>query len=189
MERPSYDELLAENARLRAENARLQSRVDELVRLVEELQAAAKRQAAPFAKKPPKLNPKRPGRKSGREHGKHGHRPPLADDQIDEEYDAPLPEACPHCQGRVSETHQEQQDQTELPPRPLYRRFHIHCGRCQTCGKAVRGRHPLQTSAATGCAGSQLGPNAQAAVVYLNKHAGLSHGKVAAVMTTCVRCR
>ena len=47
----------------------------------------------------------------------------------------------------------------------------------------MRGRHALQTSNATGSAGSQLGANAQAAVVYLNKQAGLSHGKVAAVMT------
>ena len=183
MESPSYDELLAENARLRAEVARLQSRVDELVRLLEAAQTASKRQAAPFAKKPPIVNPKRPGRKSGREHGTHGHRPPLADGQIDEEHEAVLPEECPNCQGRVIETHVDQQDQTELPPRPLYRRFHIHCGRCQSCGKSLRGRHPLQTSDATGSAASQLGPNAQAAVVFLNKQAGLSHGKVSAVMT------
>jgi transposase len=187
MERPSYDELLAENARLRAEVARLERRVDELVRLLEAAQAAAKRQAAPFAKKPPIVNPRQPGRKSGREHGTHGHRPPLGDEQIDEEHEAPLPKACPHCQGRVIETHVDQQDQTELPLRPLYRRFRIHCGRCESCGKTVRGRHALQTSDATGSAGSQLGPNAQAAVAYLNKQAGLSHGKVAAVMTQMCR--
>lgn len=183
MDRPSYDDLFAENARLRTEVARLHARVEELTRMLEAAQAASKRQAAPFAKKPPKLNPKRPGRKPGREHGAHGHRPPLADDQIDEEYDVPVPEACPHCQGRVTETHVERQEQTELPRRSLYRRFHIHCGRCQSCGRAVRGRHPLQTSTAGGCASSQLGPDAQAAVVYLNKQAGLSHGKVAAVLT------
>ena len=183
MDCPIYEELLAENVRLRAEVASLRTRLDELTRLLEAAQAAGKRQAAPFAKKPPKPNPQTPGRKSGREHGAHGHRPPLADDQIDEELEAPLPKSCPHCQGRVIETHVDQQDQTELPLRPLYRRFHIHCGQCESCGKAVRGRHALQTSDATGSAGSQLGPNAQAVVVYLNKHAGLSHGKVAAVMT------
>jgi transposase len=43
----------------------------------------------------------------------------------------------------------------------------------------VRGRHALQTSDATGAARSQLGPDAQAAVVYLNKRAGLSYGKIA----------
>jgi transposase len=43
----------------------------------------------------------------------------------------------------------------------------------------VRGRHPLQTSDATGAARSQLGPDAQAAVVYFNKRAGMSYGKIA----------
>jgi transposase len=37
----------------------------------------------------------------------------------------------------------------------------------------------LQTSDALGAAASQLGPDAQAAIVHLNKHAGLSHGKIA----------
>jgi transposase len=37
----------------------------------------------------------------------------------------------------------------------------------------------LQTSDATGAAQSQLGADAQAAIVYLNKRAGMSHGKIA----------
>jgi transposase len=37
----------------------------------------------------------------------------------------------------------------------------------------------LQTSDATGAAQSQLGGDAQAAIVYLNKHAGMSYGKIA----------
>src|SRR5262249_12727558 len=41
-----------------------------------------------------------------------------------------------------------------------------------------QGRHPLQTSDALGAAAAQLGPDAQAAVVELNKQGGLSHGKV-----------
>jgi transposase len=49
----------------------------------------------------------------------------------------------------------------------------------------VRGRHPLQTSDATGAARSQLGPDAQAAVVYLNKRAGMSYGKIADTFHTC----
>jgi transposase len=39
----------------------------------------------------------------------------------------------------------------------------------------------LQTSDAVGAAASQVGPDAQAAVVLLNKHAGLSHVKVSRV--------
>src|ERR671911_673446 len=53
-----------------------------------------------------------------------------------------------------------------------------HVGRCRDCRRRVQGRHPLQTSDALGAAASQLGPDAQAAVVELNKQAGLSHGKV-----------
>jgi transposase len=46
----------------------------------------------------------------------------------------------------------------------------------------VQGRHPLQTSDALGAAASQIGPDAQAAVVTLNKTFGLSHIKVSAVV-------
>jgi transposase len=37
----------------------------------------------------------------------------------------------------------------------------------------------LQTSDATGAAQSQIGPNAQASMVYLNKRSGMSYGKIA----------
>ena len=72
--------------------------------------------------------------------------------------------------------------QTEIPRRPLRRQFNVHVGQCQGCGRRVQGRHPLQTSDALVFAASQVGPDAQAAVVELNKRAGLSHGKVADVM-------
>jgi transposase len=162
--------------RLRQEVADLKAQIEQLRHALEQSQRAGKRQAAPFAKGPPKEQPKKPGRKTGDEHGKHGHRPPP--DQIDECHEALLPAACPHCGDAVVETAVVQQYQTEIPRKPVLRQFNIHCGQCQGCGAAVQGRHPLQTSDATGAAASQVGPDAQAAVVYLNKHAGLSHGKV-----------
>jgi len=180
---PSYDELLALVERQRQDIERLQARVDELTGALEDALRRAKRQAAPFAKKLPKPNPKTPGRKAGASHGPHGHRPPLADEQIQEHLDAALPVSCPQCGGAVVETHQDTQDQVELPAQPLRRRFHIHCGHCQQCGQRLRGRHPLQTSDSTGAAASQVGPQAQALAVYLNKHSGLSHGKTADVLT------
>ncbi len=112
---PSCDELMALVECQRQEMERLRARVDELTRALEAAQRQAKRQAAPFSKKAPKPNPRTPGRKAGDQHGSHGHRPPLADDQIDEHLDAPLPAACPHCHGAVVETHQDTQDQVELP--------------------------------------------------------------------------
>lgn len=186
---PSYDELARENERLRAEAealrrqlAALQAKLDEALRLLEEARRASKRQAAPFRKGPPKAAPKPPGRKSGDAHGQHGHRPPPPPDQVQQTFDAPLPEACPCCGGPVREHGVAQQYQTEVPRRPLVRRFHVHLGSCQSCGKSVQGRHPLQTSDALGAAASQLGPDAQAAVVQLNKEAGLSHGKIQACL-------
>jgi transposase len=80
----------------------------------------------------------------------------------------------------VAVTTHVEQFQTDIPRRPIRRRFRIPVGHCQRCGKRVQGRHPLQTSDALGAAASQLGPDAQAAAVLLNKQAGLSHGKVAA---------
>jgi transposase len=172
MDAPSYEQLLLENQQLREENAQLKKRIEELER-------SAKRQAAPFSKNKPKDKPKKPGRKKGEAHGDHGHREPPKPERIDETLDAPLPDHCPDCGGAVVEDALDQQFQTEIPRQPIVREFKIHCGHCQKCGKHVRGRHPLQTSDATGAAQSQLGPDAQAAIVYLNKRAGLSHGKIA----------
>ena len=173
-----------ECAALRREIAELKAHVEQLTRLLEESQRTAKRQAAPFAKGLPQQHPKTPGRKRGRRHGRHGHRPVPPPEQIDETHEAPLPGTCPDCGGAVRETHVDQQYQTEIPRRPIIRQFNIHCGACSRCGEPVQGRHPLQTSDATGAAASQLGPDTQAAIVYLNKHAGLSHGKIVHALHT-----
>src|SRR2546421_2355492 len=161
--------------------AELEAKVAELTRLLEEALRAGKRQAAPFRKGPPKPDPKAPGRKAGEAHGTHGHRPEPPPEQVTECHEADLPESCPHCRGRLVETEVAQQYQTEIPRRPIVRRFNVHIGHCASCAKRVQGRHALQTSDALGAAASQIGPAAQAAAVLLNKEAGLSHGKVAAV--------
>jgi len=180
----TYEELLAENAQLRAENARLKRRVAQLelqvarlTRELETLRRQDKRQAAPFRKQDePGTAPKKPGRKSGRRHGRHAHRPPPP--RIDETYDAPLPPECPHChQPRLHKTGVIVQYQTEIPRQVLYRQFNVETGRCQHCGQAVAGRHPLMTSTASGAAASQFGPNVHATLTLMNKECGLSHGK------------
>lgn len=169
-------------AALERRNAALEKRLGELERLVDQVRRGGKRQAAPFSKGSPKAEPKKPGRKGGDDYGTKAFRaaPPL--DRIDEEHEAPLPDRCPHCGAAdrdLRETHVAEQYQVDLPRRPVHRRFRVHFGRCACCGKGVRGRHDLQTSGALGAAASQLGPNLQAAVAHLNKHAGLSHGKTA----------
>jgi transposase len=185
MARPTYDELLEiiaeQNRRIAGKDRRiaeLEARITELEKQLEEAMRARKRQSAPFSKGPPKQNPKRPGRKTGERHGRHGHRPPPEPGQIDEVHEAALPPVCPHCQGSIEATEVQQQYQVEIPRRPIYRQFNVHIGRCRHCGRRVQGHHPLQTSDALGAAASQVGPDAQAAVVDLNKDAGLSHGKV-----------
>jgi transposase len=156
---------------LQAENERLRCQLDEATR-------AGKRQAAPFAKGQPKLNPRKPGRKPGEDYGTKAHRRPPSPEQLDEIHEAPLPKVCPDCGGPLDETHIAQQFQVEIPRKPIHRQFNIHFGQCRQCRRRVQGRHPLQTSDALGAAAAQLGPDAQAAVVELNKQGGLSHGKV-----------
>jgi transposase len=157
--------------------AQLEARVKQLEHRLEELSRAGKRQAAPFSRGLPKLNPKRPGRKSGEDYGTKAYRrvPPV----IDEVYDAPLPKHCPKCgASAIVETEMGEQYQVEIPRRPIYRQFNIHIGQCSCCQRRVQGRHPLQTSDALGCCASQIGPEAQSAVVLLNKELGLSQGKI-----------
>lgn len=160
--------------------AELEAHVERLSRLLEEQRRAGKRQAAPFAKAPPKPNPKKPGRKPGDDYGTKAHR--AVPEKIDEIHEAPLPACCPDCGGRIDQTHVDHQYQVEIPRQAIHRQFNIHVGCCRQCRRRVQGRHPLQTSDALGAAASQLGPDAQAAVVELNKQAGLSHGKVSRVL-------
>lgn len=177
--RASLDALGRQNELLRLENERLRKDNERLQRELDETRRQSKRQAAPFSKGPPKPQPKRPGRKAGEAHGRHAHRTPPPPERVDEVLQAPLPEACPDCGAKVEQTGTASQYQTEIPRRPIVRRFDIHLGCCCGCGKRIHGRHPLQTSDALGAASSQLGPDAQAAVVVLNKVAGLSHDKIA----------
>jgi transposase len=159
--------------------------IHSLQEAVERLSRSAKRQAAPFARELPKADPKKPGRKPGPDYGTHAFRqvPPT----IDEIHEAPLPEQCPRCGGVLVQTHVDHQYQAEIPRRPMYRQFNIAVGCCTCCHKPARGRHPLQTSDATGCCASQIGADAQAAAVMLNKELGLSQGKISRFFATFFR--
>jgi transposase len=169
--------------RLKAEVAELRAQVAELTAKFEEAQRAGKRQAAPFRKGPPVSEPKRPGRKSGDDYGKHARRAVPTEEQLDQTIDVPLPKCCPHCQSHdVRESHIAPQYQIELPQKPIQRRFDVHVGCCGECGERLQGRHELQTSDALGAAAVQLGPVAQATMAWLNKSLGLSHGKVAQLL-------
>ncbi|MCA1677600.1 MAG: IS66 family transposase [Actinobacteria bacterium] len=171
------ERLIGEVARLAGENERLRARVGKLEGKLEEARRAGKRQAAPFSRGKPKSAPRRPGRRSGEEHGKHGHREPPG--EVDEELDARLAPRC-ECGGEIEHERTEYQYQDELPvPRPVRRRFAVHIGKCRCCGRRHQGRHPFQTSDALGAAACMLGPRAVALATELNKELGLSPQKTA----------
>lgn len=177
----------AEIARLEKSRERLQHERErfrkERDRLKDELEAArraGKRQSAPFSKGTPKRAPKKPGRKGGRDYGPKRHRDIPA--QVDEDLDAPLPESCPTCGGELGNARVEDQYQEEIVRRVRVTRFRVHVGHCVECGARVQGRHPRQTSDATGAAAAQVGPDALALATVLNKELGLSHGKTVAVL-------
>lgn len=171
------DRLRGELERVERERDRLRRDNDRLKRQLDEARRAAHRQAAPFAK-PLAPHPRRPGRKAGKRYGVKAHR--RRPRRIDARYEAPLPCTCPRCGGRVRETRVTTQYQEELPvPCVIVREFRIHIGACLACGRRVQGRHPLQTSDALGAARAQLGAQAVAFAVILNKQLGLSFGKIA----------
>ena len=176
-------ELEKENAALSQENQTLQARIRGLERKLEAAQRAGKRQAAPFSKGSPKKDPRRPGRRPGAEYGVRARR--LVPEHVDETLEVELPRRCPDCGGTVEARSVAEQYQTDIPPvRPHVTRFRIHLGTCRGCGRAVRGRHPRQTSEALGAAASQLGPQAVALAAHLNKGLGLSFDKCTVLYDT-----
>lgn len=158
------------------------ARIAELERLLGEARRSGKRQAAPFSKGDPKPEPKRPGRKSGEDHGRHGHRmAPLG--PIDRELEAPFPHHCPDCGGEVALERFDEQTQVDLPePRPVVTKFHVPIGHCKNCKKRIQGRHREQTSDALGAAAAQVGPVAKSWASWLHYGLGLSFTKCAEVL-------
>jgi transposase len=187
--------LLAENERLRAENqqlraerlalekrvAELEAKLQAVMELLENAQRRGKRQAAPFSKGAPKAAPKKPGRKAGHP---AAHR--AVPDEVDRTEEAPLPPVCPDCGGPVVEDDRQTQYQVDIPrPIPVsVTQFNIHLGHCETCGQRLQGRHPDQTSQATGAAAVQIGPNALGLAAELKHVLGVPFGKVARILST-----
>lgn len=170
--RAERDRLAREVDKLKTEKAALRVKLDEARR-------CGRRQAAPFSKntRVPPAERKRPGRKSGAAHGRHGRREPPA--CPDEELVAALPDACPHCGcGDLDTSDWVEQHQDELVAAVVRRRFLVARGRCPECARVVRGRHPEQTSDAVGAAGVMLGPRAIALAAWLRYGCGVSAAKV-----------
>jgi transposase len=174
-------ELEADLRRSEAERQRLRRENDKLKEELDAARRAVSRQAAPFSRGTRVAQPRRPGRHAGVAYGRRAHR--RAPTHVDETYTASLPATCPHCAAPVRRVRVATQYQEELPvQRPVVRRFTIHIGHCTQCRRRVQGRHPLQTSDALGAAAVQLGPQAVAFAVLLNKRSGLAYGKIATLL-------
>lgn len=171
-----------ECARLSQQNEVLRQEKDALKRKLELAQRAAKRSTAPFSRNKRKKNPNKPGRKPGAAHG--AHRRKRIPDKVDEIIPVSAPAHCsdPNCGGALELEKIEPQYQQEIVRKTIWRRFDIPIRRCAKCQRRVQGRHPLQTSDALGAAGVQLGPEALALGVQMNKGLGLPHADVAAVL-------
>ena len=174
-------ELKRENEELKRENAELKRQNTELRKALDEERRAGKRQAAPFSKGAPKSEPKTPGRKPGDAYGRQFTRP--IPTEIDRHVEVDCPLFCDDCGGKIRLVDVKRQYQIEVPViRPVTTEFVIHYGRCLECGREVQGRHPEQTSDATGVGGVQLGPNLIALTTHLNKIGGMSYGKIESLL-------
>ena len=169
--------------RLAVQVERLTARI---AALEEELRRS-KRQAAPFGKDAPKLDPKPPGRKKGH---RGAFRKPPPPDEVSELVRVPL-ESCPRCGGRVERVRDNAPVyQTDLPDvRPVVRRFDTQRAWCPRCRRRVRSRHPQQTSDASGAAGSQVGPNALALAADLKHRLGVSFRRIVDLLGAHFRLR
>lgn len=172
-------QLEQERQRLEKQQERLRQENEKLKRQLEEAVRANKRQAAPFSRGRREANPKKPGRKPGAGYGKrHGKAVP---DHVDEIIAVPPPEHC-DCGGDLEVERIESQFQQEIVRKTIWRRFDISICRCKRCKKRVQGRDPRQTSDALGAAAVQLGPEALALAVQMNKGLAMPHADVAAVL-------
>src|SRR6266478_5338440 len=177
--RKENEELRSEKKQLEQERERLREENERLKKQLEEAQRANKRQAAPFSRGRPKSNPKPPGRKSGSAYGKRHSK--AIPEQVDEVIAVPPPGQC-ECGGMLEVESIQPQYQQEIVRKTIWRRFDIVIGRCTVCHKRVQGRDPRQTSDALGAAAVQLGPDALALEVKMNKGLGMPHADVAAVL-------
>jgi transposase len=166
-----------ERGRLEREREQLRQENEKLKKQLEEAQRAAKRQAAPFSRGTRKSNPKPPGRKSGSAYGQHSRK--AIPNNVDEVIAVPPPTHC-ECGGEVEKI--ESQYQQEIVRKTIWRRYDFAICRCKQCHKRVQGRDPRQTSDALGAAAVQLGPDALALAVKMNKELGMPHADVAAVL-------
>ncbi|MGH8676274.1 MAG: IS66 family transposase [Burkholderiales bacterium] len=157
----------------------LQQQIKDLMRKLTEALRAAKRQAAPFARRTRQSCRKKPGRKIGHP-GAHQAVP----DHVDKETFEPLV-ACPCCGGAVDDVTDHEQFVVDLPKvRAHVHRIVTQSGNCARCRRRVRSQHPDQVSTAAGAARVALGPNVLGLATDLKHRYGMAYRKVADLIAT-----
>lgn len=179
--RKEIERLQQERERVERERDRLRQENEKLRKQLEEAQRAAKRQAAPFSRGTRNTDPKPPGRKPGSAYGQHRRK--AIPKKVDEVIPVPAPTHC-ECGGELEVERTESQFQQEIVRKTIWRRFDIAICRCRKCHKRVQARDPRQTSDALGAARVQIGPEALALAVQMNKGLSMPHADVAAVLQT-----
>src|SRR5882762_7390640 len=91
--------------------AELEARISLLEQKLEASLRAGKRQAAPFSRGLPKVDPKRPGRKAGHP---PSHRPAPPPEQVDRTIEVPMPPECPRCRTAMGEAAVAFHDQYQI---------------------------------------------------------------------------
>jgi transposase len=186
----SREELLALVRRQHEQIARQQQQLEELTALVLELRAeierlrrGGKRAAAPFSTGERLPAPKPPGRRKGE--GRFTYRqPPRPQEVTEPPVSVPVTaSSCPSCGG---ELHPERTDfafVTDLPePRPRVTSYRVSVCRCTSCGKPVRGEHPLLVPDQHGATAHRLSPSIYAAAHTLHYALGVPVRKLPAVL-------
>jgi len=184
-QRPSYEWLLEQVARLSAElvelkreNELLKEENRKLKERAETLERCSFRQAAPF--RIPEIKRKQEPRKPGRKDGHIGLFRPKPE-EVDETIVVPL-QACPKCGSRVKKVKEVEQFIQEIPlVKPHVTRLVTYQGKCKRCGK-VRSKHPKQVSLAQGAAATHLGARALGFATELNKRLGLTMRKTTEIL-------
>ena len=172
-------EIIGQRDALQVELAHKNQQLAQLEEKLKQTEQRAFRSAAPF-RIPDSRRNKSP-RKPGRAKGHPGSCRPKPT-RIDQSFHVPLPD-CPQCHGPVTDLREVKQYIEEIPAvQPQNIELTTQEGFCACCDQSVRSTHWLQVSLAEGAAGVQLGPNALATAIELNKVKGLSLRKTCATL-------
>jgi transposase len=167
--------------RLQRRVAELEAEILKLRQELDEFRRQRHRQAAPFRRRKRTHKPKNPGRPAGHP---AAVRPTPAPESVDRVIDVPCRE-CPDCRVPLVDPGQVVQYQTDLPPIvPIVTQFNIETGYCPCCRQRCQGRHPEQTSTATGAAGNTFGPVVLTMAAELKHRLGVPYRKICDFLAT-----